>query len=148
LKAISLYTKSHAIHFTRWTNTSFAVFRSIGKQVVIGVITGLLERLNSVKSTVINYIENPEKDLQSPGNEQDWWDELIAEDGLQTNLLSCITIDPGSSELSHSGFNQTFSYLKCLFVALIGLFLFLPFLKGSASFSFSSFYYFKSFSHE
>jgi vitamin B12 transporter len=38
------------LHFSRWSNTSFAIFYSIGKEVIIGMISILLEKVITVKS--------------------------------------------------------------------------------------------------
>lgn len=146
MKAINAYVTNHTIHFYRWSNTSYAVFQSIGKQVQIGVITCLLEQLNSVKSSVINYIDGPETEIQTPGEEPEEWNDMLAEDALRTNLSFCTVLNQVSSELSHPGFSQSITYQKSLYAALIGLFLF-PAIPGKTQ-VFLSFYYSKSFNHE
>ena len=113
------------------------MFRSIGKQVVIGVITGLLERLNSVKSTVIDCIDDLKTEFQSSDGELDVWDGIKEEEVLQTNLLSCIAIQTGNSVASHPDFIHSFSFKKYLNTALFGLFLFPANLRRNAGLSFN-----------
>jgi hypothetical protein len=105
------------------------VFRSIGKQILIGAITGLLERLITVKSSVIRYIDGSKTDLQSPGNDPDWWDALEAEDDQQIDLTTYFAMKPSNFEFLFSGFNNSFSSLKYSIAALFGPFLFLANLR-------------------
>jgi len=40
------------LYFHRWSNKSFAVFQSIGKVLIIGVISTILDNLKTVKSAL------------------------------------------------------------------------------------------------
>jgi hypothetical protein len=49
--------RSLNLYFHRWSNKSFAVFQSIGKELIIGVISTILDNLKTVKSALKSIIK-------------------------------------------------------------------------------------------
>ena len=48
------HTKSsNPIHFNKWSNTSYAIFNSIGKVVHIGFLSTIINGITTVKSSIV-----------------------------------------------------------------------------------------------
>lgn len=82
------------LYFNQWSNKSFSIFNSIGKEVVIGTISSLLNDLNTVKSSVASLIESKNIDRDSDEEKNnayqesnDWFINLVDE-GMFILLLN------------------------------------------------------------
>jgi hypothetical protein len=70
--------RSLNLYFHRWSNKSFAVFQSIGKELIIGVISTILDNLKTVKSALKSIIKIRIDDQMSWDDN----DELLSESTL------------------------------------------------------------------
>ena len=65
------HIKPKVLHFRRWSNTSFAIFTSLGKVVHIGFLSTIIQRLITVKALIFHGLIN----IVDGINENDEYDE-------------------------------------------------------------------------
>jgi hypothetical protein len=121
MQYINQHIKASKLHFNKWRNTSFAIFCSIGREVIIGRVSMLLENLKTVKSSIptgLNRLISDDflanEDLEEQFEQAD---ELHAESFCSVLVLSNLQRSFPASE------NFGLTYYKHSFQALTGPFL-------------------------
>ncbi len=95
---IANYHISSRIYFRKWSNTAFAVFCSIGKEVIIGEISAILNELNTVKSALVNFI-NP-KGGENLSHDETEQEEISINQILSDTELSIAVLLGNNSEIT------------------------------------------------
>jgi len=120
------YCTNSRLYFSRWSHTNFAIFQSLGREVVIGIITPILEHLNTVKSGLNRgfyderSIDSEEFTSEDPQEESQPISERIFFEWLSTSFA--IKAVQSISEISVVLILSIFRSLH--FKALVGPFLF------------------------
>jgi hypothetical protein len=71
------------LHFSRWSNASFAIFHSIGREVIIGMVSILLENLVTVKSRALNgFLRFTEGDFYEEGDLEEKCEQVTVDEWL------------------------------------------------------------------
>lgn len=92
------------LHFSRWSNASFAIFHSIGREVMIGMVSTLLDNLVTVKSHFVSgFLKSSEDDFYE-GEDLDEKFEQVTVDALLYEIFKADVTNIGlQSSVSESG---------------------------------------------
>jgi hypothetical protein len=93
------YFDGNIIRFRQWSHKSYAVFCSIGKQIHIGFLSAIIQKINTVKSSLfqfVAYFQN-ELDIELKDN-----NELITE----SDCLLALGIDLDKKYILVAGNNR------------------------------------------
>lgn len=122
------------LHFNRWSNASFAIFHSIGREVIIGMVSILLEKLVTVKSRVANgFLKFTEGDFCEDEDLDVKFEQVIA-DELTHEIARAYVLNNRLQRVFLSTAKSKISYYKNSNRAHFGPFLFAIFYKIYKSF--------------
>ena len=134
MQEFNRHINSTILHFNKWRNTSYAIFHSIGREVVIGVVSCILEKLVTVKASVASYLFGfiVEKILDEEESNENLAQAI--EDGLLEEILNSVLLNKKFQGFIPASRKRNNIYYQFSNKACFGPFLFPAFCMGSKAF--------------